>query len=99
MREVCERRHRLDTDGGKLISCCVEIELSFKMVHSGLKKRFAMQLAPEANCAEVIPRRQRLVSEIVRNLFRRKVDICEDDDPRLRLFNDLRAPACFAAGV
>jgi len=40
-----------------------------------------------------------MVSEIVRNLFRRKVDICEDDDPRLRLFNDLRAPACFAAGV
>ena len=49
----------------------IEIELSFKVVHTGLEERFAVQGAPEADGAEGILLREGLVGEVVEQFVRR----------------------------
>ena len=63
------------------------------------KKRFAMQFAPEADGAELIAIGERFVGEVGGHFFGREIDIGEDHHAGVRLFDDLRTPTGFAAGV
>ena len=58
-----------------------------------------MQRAPEADGAELLPRRQPFVRKIAHQFIGRHVHIGEDDDLGDRLLDDLRAPARLQAGV
>ena len=69
------------------------------MVHAGFEKCLAVQLAPQADRAELLALGERLVGEVAGDFFGRKIDVGEDHDAGLRLLEHLRAPARFAAGV
>ena len=65
----------------------VEIELAFEVVHAGFEERFAVQLAPEADGAELVALGERLVGEVAGDFFGREVDVGEDDDAGVRLLD------------
>ena len=44
-------------------------------------------------------RGERLVRKVELYFFRGEVDVGEDDDPRVRLFENLRPPASFASRI
>src|SRR3954470_10438161 len=99
MREVSERDHDFDAGASQLIARCVEIKLTFQMVHSSFQERFAVELAPQADGAELVTFGERLVGEISSDFLRREIDVGENDNASLRLLDDLSAPARLAAGI
>src|SRR5436190_15368542 len=100
MGEIGEGFHGANTGLAlKLRAQGFEIELSFEVMHAGLKKRFAVQAAPQADGAEGLPLGQWIVREIDEQFIGREIDVVEGDDVRDGLFENLRAPAGFAACV
>ena len=48
------------------------------------EERFAVQRAPQADRAELVARRERLVGEVAGDFVGREVDVGEDDDLAVR---------------
>ena len=97
--EVGERRHRVDPRLLQLIARRAEVELTFEVMQAGLQERLTVQRAPQTDRTEAVSGRQRLVREVLRQLFGRHVHIGEDDDPGDGMLDHLRAPARLASGV
>ena len=87
------------SDLRKLLASVREIELTFQMVHTGLQKRFAMQLAPQSNGAKLAACVESVVGKISGNFARRQVDIREDHNPTIRLFQHLGSPLRIATAI
>ena len=98
-REIGERGHRFDARLGELRAGRVEIELAFQVVHAGFQKRLAVQLAPQADRAELLALRQRLVGKVAGHFFGRQVDVGKDHDAAIGLLEHLRTPTRLATGV
>src|SRR5882672_9417461 len=100
MGEIGERFHGANTGLAlELRAQRFKIELGLQMMHAGLKERFAVQAAPEADGAEGLPLGEWLVREIDEKLVRSEIDVVEGDNFCDGLFEDLRTPARFPAGI
>ena len=77
----------------------VEVELRLKVVHAGFEDRLAVQADPEADGVGPVQVGQYLMREVVRGLVGGEVEVGKDDDPGLRLLQDLRTPAGVLARV
>ena len=97
--QVREGFENLNTCSPQLLSGRVEIELALEVVHPGLQKRLAVQLAPQADRSQTMGGRKRLVGEVPRDFIRPQVYVGEDDDQAFRLFQHLSPPTGLLARI
>jgi hypothetical protein len=97
--KVGERRQDLSARGLVLIADYVVKKLAFQMVESGSADRGSMECAPESDGPFGVARGQWLLEEVDVFFSGTQVDVHEQDDIAVRVFEYLRSPTGVGAGM